>query len=274
MQPDANKQPVYVANGLGGLPTLRFDGSNDLLTNDKDNLVESGKERTILVVGRAAKEGHGGCAFCFRRSTAGGGTVFAVQHGIFAGVYYLYSDGVNSPGNTSLPFERRKIIDEPFVSAFISRGSGQKLEVAINGETQSLSQPGTVGPDAGSAGFTIGSREDIPPGGQNWHGELSEILIYNRALSPEELNAAGSYLATKYALTTAYPMKPQAAGPETAAVVRELVIDFYYVALSRPPSDNELTESLAYIAESDDPRQGLEDLCWALVNSKEFLFQH
>ncbi len=274
VQPDANKQPVYVANGLGGLPTLRFDGSNDLLFNDQDNLVESGKERTILVVGRAAKEGHGGCAFCFRRSTAGGGTVFAVQHGVFSGVYYVYSDGVNSSGNTSLPLKRRETIDEPFVSAFVSRGSGQKLEVAINGEAQSLSQPGTVGPDGGSAGFTIGSREDIPPGGQNWQGELSEILVYERALSPEELAATGSYLATKYALKTAYPAKPQAAGPETTAISRELITDFYYAALSRPPSDDELKKGLAYIAESDEMRQGLEDLCWALVNSKEFLFQH
>jgi hypothetical protein len=144
----------------------------------------------------------------------------------------------------------------------------------VNGESQLLSQSGAVGPDAGAAGFTIGSREDIPPGGQNWPGDLSEILIYDRALSAEELTAAGSYLATKYALKTAYPAKPQAAGPETTALSRELVVDFYYAALSRPPSEEELKEGLAYIAQADEPRQGLEDLCWALVNSKEFLFQH
>ncbi|MFN0018693.1 MAG: DUF1549 domain-containing protein [Pirellulaceae bacterium] len=274
VQADANKQPVYIAQGTGGLPALRFDGSNDLLTNDKDILVESGKERTIFVVGRAAKEGHGGCVFCFRRSTEGGGTVFAVQHGVFAGVYYVYSDGINSSGNTGVSIERRKTIDEPFVSAFVSRGGGEKLQLAVNGETQPLSQPGAVGPDAGAAGFTVGSREDIPPGGQNWQGDLSEILVYDRALSAEELTATGSYLATKYALKTAYPAKLQAAGPETTALARELIIDFYYAALSRPPSEEELKEGLAYIAQADEPRQGLEDLCWALVNSKEFLFRH
>ncbi len=274
VQPDASKQPVYVAQGIGGLPALRFDGSNDLLTSDKDNLVESGKERTILVVGQASKGGHGGCVFCFRRSTAGGGTVFAVQHGVFAGTYYVYSDGINVAGNTSLPLERRNILDEPFVSAFVSRGAGQKLEVAVNGEPQPLSQSGAIGPDAGAAGFTIGSREDIPPGGQNWQGELSEILVYDRALSPEELSAAGGYLARKYALPTKYPAKPLAAGPEASALVRELVIEFYYAALSRPPSEEEVKDGLAYIGEADEPRQGLEDLCWALVNSKEFLFQH
>src|SRR6185436_3532405 len=54
----------------------------------------------------------------------------------------------------------------------------------------------------------------------------------------------------------------------------ETVIDFYYAALSRPPSEEELKLAMAYISESESPRQGLEDLCWALVNSKEFLFQH
>ena len=55
---------------------------------------------------------------------------------------------------------------------------------------------------------------------------------------------------------------------------QEIVVDLYYAALSRPPSEAELKDSLAYITESENPRQGLEDLCWALVNSKEFLFQH
>jgi hypothetical protein len=263
-----------VAGGPGRFPTLRFDGADDLLTNDKNNLIESGKERTILLVGRTAKEGHGGCAFCFRRSTAGGGTVFAVQHGSFGGAYYLYSDGINVSGNTTLPVERRKTLEEPFVSAFVSRGEGKKLELAVNGESQPLSQPGGVGPDAGAAGFTVGSREDIPPGGQNWQGELSELLVYDRALSPEEISAAGSYLATKYALWTAYPAKPQVPAADAARIVRELVVDFYYAAFSRPPSEEELTEGLAYVAASVDSRQGLEDLCWALVNSREFLFQH
>ena len=59
--------------------------------------------------------------------------------------------------------------------------------------------------------------------------------------------------------------------PNSAA---ELIAGIYLQALSRPPSEAELRDSLAYIAESENLRQGLEDLCWALVNSKEFLFQH
>jgi len=55
---------------------------------------------------------------------------------------------------------------------------------------------------------------------------------------------------------------------------QETVIDLYYAALSRPPSEEESKHALAFVAESENPRAGLEDLCWALLNSREFLFQH
>lgn len=274
-QPETSRQPLLVANGPGGLPTLRLDGVDDYLTNNQVNLVDSGKERTLLAVARAAKDGHGGCLFCFRRTTAGGGTVFAAQHVLIGEQYYVYSDGVNGAGNTTLSAERRKSINEPFISAFLSRGQGAKLELAVNGQAQPLSQPGFVGPDAGGAGFTVGSREDIPPEGQAWRGDLSEVLVYDRVLSAEELESAGSYLTTKYAIPSNYPQrKPAASSPEKQIDPREIVADFYYAAFARPPTADELATAGAYIQEAGDLRQGLEDVCWAILNSKEFLFQH
>jgi hypothetical protein len=78
----------------------------------------------------------------------------------------------------------------------------------------------------------------------------------------------GPLIAAKLQAKTSRLSKREAAPPA------ETVIDFYYAALSRPPSEEELKLAMAYIGESENPRQGLEDLCWALVNSKEFLFQH
>ena len=65
-----------------------------------------------------------------------------------------------------------------------------------------------------------------------------------------------------------------AAAADTDRIARELLIEFYYAALARPPNEEELTSGMAYVAQSSDARQGLEDLCWALLNSREFLFQH
>ena len=46
------------------------------------------------------------------------------------------------------------------------------------------------------------------------------------------------------------------------------------MALCRQPTEPELEKALAHIASQEDRLLGLEDVCWALLNAKEFLFQH
>jgi hypothetical protein len=41
--------------------------------------------------------------------------------------------------------------------------------------------------------------------GRSWAGDMAEVLIYDRALTTGEEAFVGSYLASKYGLTTAYP---------------------------------------------------------------------
>jgi len=54
------------------------------------------------------------------------------------------------------------------------------------------------------------------------------------------------------------------------AIIRQL----YFSALCRPPGNDELQAGLAHIAAQPDRLLALEDVCWAILNSKEFLFQH
>lgn len=61
-----------------------------------------------------------------------------------------------------------------------------------------------------------------------------------------------------------------AAGRETQDVVREL----YLAAVCRPPSDVELQAAIDQCQKRSDVVRGLEDVCWALLNTDEFLFQH
>jgi hypothetical protein len=64
--------------------------------------------------------------------------------------------------------------------------------------------------------------------------------------------------------------KLAASGEPDEKVLEEL----YLSALARPPSAREKTELLAHIGKAPNRRQALEDLGWALINSKEFLFRH
>jgi hypothetical protein len=54
---------------------------------------------------------------------------------------------------------------------------------------------------------------------------------------------------------------------------REIVEELYLAALSRFPKAGEAQAAVAFIDKARDRRTGLEDVLWALVNAKEFLFR-
>ncbi|MGE3313903.1 MAG: DUF1553 domain-containing protein [Planctomycetaceae bacterium] len=54
----------------------------------------------------------------------------------------------------------------------------------------------------------------------------------------------------------------------------EIVTALYLSALSRNPAPEEMEASKKHVASAADRRQALEDVGWAILNSKEFLFQH
>jgi len=54
----------------------------------------------------------------------------------------------------------------------------------------------------------------------------------------------------------------------------DIVTELYLAALSRPPSEAELSAATKHVSAGADRMQGLEDVCWALLNANEFLFQH
>lgn len=56
--------------------------------------------------------------------------------------------------------------------------------------------------------------------------------------------------------------------------IEERVNDLYMYAFSRAPNENELRIARNHIETRSNPREGFEDIVWALINTKEFLFNH
>jgi len=52
------------------------------------------------------------------------------------------------------------------------------------------------------------------------------------------------------------------------------VDEVFLATLSRLPRDQEKKEALAELALAQNPKEGLEDLLWSLLNTREFLFNH
>ncbi len=55
---------------------------------------------------------------------------------------------------------------------------------------------------------------------------------------------------------------------------QEVISQLYLTVLSREPTDMELEKLLGAVGKSGDVREVLEDIFWALLNSKEFIFNH
>jgi hypothetical protein len=80
----------------------------------------------------------------------------------------------------------------------------------------------------------------------------------------------GDFLNRKIADPAGRVERLAKAKAEPEAVIREL----YLVTLSRPPRPEEVAQARPWLAEAANPREGAQDLLWALLNSREFLFNH
>ena len=54
----------------------------------------------------------------------------------------------------------------------------------------------------------------------------------------------------------------------------ELLDELYLAALGRMPQADERQRVLGWIERAPNPREGVQDLLWVLLNSREFLFNH
>lgn len=56
--------------------------------------------------------------------------------------------------------------------------------------------------------------------------------------------------------------------------VPQLIEELYLVTLSRPPREDELSRAVFWISNAPSVREGAQDVLWALMNSREFMFNY
>lgn len=132
------------------------------------------------------------------------------------------------------------------------------------------------------AGLPAGTRAVQLPDGEVNHTFLKTFGQPGRELACECERESDSNLAQALQLINGPTINEKLRNPANRLGTllgqkmseTDMLNDLYLTTLSRPPTPGEVKASLEHVAKNADKRKAWEDLQWALINSKEFLFRH
>ncbi len=176
--------PAYKVNIQNGKSVARFDGVNDILSAADATSIELDTNSTVFVV--------------YNPDSAGTFGLLTKGDGANPASYYLST----LSGAVEL--------DRPFIEAgLFGANVGSTTTRILTTRVSSTSVSHYLeGADAGIDTLPVGTATNtvlyigaIAPGSTHLDGDISEILIYNTALTDAQINAVGQYLATKWGKT-------------------------------------------------------------------------
>jgi hypothetical protein len=132
------------------------------------------------------------------------------------------------------------------------------------------------------AGLPLGTRSVQLPDGEVNHPFLKTFGQPARELACECEREGDSNLAQALQLINGPTVNEKLRNPknrvgrllEKKLSDAELLNELYLATLSRLPGGDEAKISLDHVAAATDKRKAWEDVQWALLNAKEFLFRH
>jgi len=190
-QATSARQPTLQTNELGGLPVVRFDGTNDIVSDGDISALDVGTG-DIWVAALFKCTDQSNVDFIFEKGT----TQFAVV-GTKAGNLQLRLGGTsNIPSQSDGNWSRTE-----FVLATGSRVSSTCTGF-VNGSPMTTTNTTNTGSISNSDVFDIGASA---VGGNPMQGDIAEILVGGATLSTENREKIEGYLAWKYGLQANLP---------------------------------------------------------------------
>jgi hypothetical protein len=132
------------------------------------------------------------------------------------------------------------------------------------------------------AGFPMGTRASQLPDGEVNHPFLKAFGQPGRELACECEREGESNLGQALQLINGPTVNDRLRNPGNRVgkllakklTNEETLNELYLATLNRPPEAKEAQVLLNHVARAQDARKAWEDVHWALINSKEFLFRH
>lgn len=191
-QSASTAQPLYVQNGINGLPSVRFNGTNQTLYQSVNRIYTAG-QLTFFVCMKIENTGLLsvlGSQF-FERDINGSGAIMYGLYGQSSG----YAVTGYDHGGEQVVVSNNLTIDKWYII------SNQN----INGQSSVFYRNGVnIGTANGSDSNifqNIGSSRNYTNTMDMFlNGDISEILIYNAALSSNNITNVNNYLNAKYGI--------------------------------------------------------------------------
>jgi len=185
-QPNPAKQPTLVLHALNGLPVVRFSGREYL---DGPAVLEEGDKSFTIAAVWHRNTARGAEAICEQAAPGIGrrASLLTVN-----GKYGF--NGQNNDQHSLLPFRRRM-----FTLSILTLDNAGFVRLWHNDSVRGTGMKGWIDPkiqNTGARVFRVAAKATT--GGECLHGDIAEILVYNRVLAFDELKMLNEYLGKKW----------------------------------------------------------------------------
>lgn len=208
-QSTSTYQPIYYKNSINGLPSLKFDGSDDIISSDEPYL-KSGfpaifNNFSVFVVAlpttttTVITESN---SLSDQQGSSGQKYVLGAKHGdsFYSSISGSSGIGISFGTNTIQFFEHSNAYMPGVLSYTVTNNKPAVIEMKMLDKTTTLYLNGTFA----KTGLTSLKNYVFPPhqfGGGLWgyfQGYIGEIIVFSRTLDDDEREAVNSYLKEKW----------------------------------------------------------------------------
>ncbi len=205
VQPLSSRQPELVEHAMNGRSVARFDGVDDLLQTASLDLTATAKA-TVFIVNRADNEAVSVETSRDVNSNNNGFSILenydygpvgisAILKGNAAGPFNNFTSSFRSTNTFTIPKICYVAYDKT-QSSYLNQ-----IKMRVNGAdmTNTNGYGGTHSDNFGNDSIFIGGRGT---GLYPLHGDIAEVIIYNRLLTTSERTQVENYLNLRYAVST------------------------------------------------------------------------